>query len=617
MNDKPAEYRAAGWWGTVRRRKVVEWSLAYAAGAWGLLQGLQFLAQVYGWPTEVLRFVTLAFALGLPLVLVLAWYHGDRGEQRVKGPEIMIIVLLFLVGGGIFWRYDRTSETTPAPTAPATATATDTSIAVLPFVNMSADKEQEYFADGIAEELLNLLAQVPGLRVIARTSSFSFKGKNVEIAEIARRLHVANVLEGSVRRSGERIRVTAQLVRASDSSHLWSKTYDRNLTDVFAVQEEIARDVAQALSVKLDVVTLNRAQGGTTNIDAYDRYLRWRQLVFSDAWDAEHDRQRVQMAREAVALDPGFVLAWDALADSLNDLAGEVGGSQAEQLRAEAAQVRARILELAPGSLTVKRERAYQLWREGQRANAIALAREIMESGPLTYEHAFPYINLIFAVGHLDETVALVEQLRAIEPLSMFLSRDLQFDYIAARRYDQAEAEYRRSLALEGSHLEPTFVALMRALARERADVGALRELHRRMLNELEDPDPPFFRDLGAVLHDRAAMLAILRRAAADPVYRSGDASLFLQLHLADALGDADLAAAVLRDILELRADFKQGRMPYGDYFVLWTAPYSGLRAHPDFKRLLIETGVAEYWRQTGKWGDGCRPLGADNFKCQ
>lgn len=617
MNDKPAEYRAAGWWGTVRRRKVVEWSLAYAAGAWGLLQGLQFLAQVYGWPTEVLRFVTLAFALGLPLVLVLAWYHGDRGEQRVKGPEIMIIVLLFLVGGGIFWRYDRTSETTPAPTAPATATATDTSIAVLPFVNMSADKEQEYFADGIAEELLNLLAQVPGLRVIARTSSFSFKGKNVEIAEIARRLHVANVLEGSVRRSGERIRVTAQLVRASDSSHLWSKTYDRNLTDVFAVQEEIARDVAQALSVKLDVVTLNRAQGGTTNIDAYDRYLRWRQLVFSDAWDAEHDRQRVQMAREAVALDPGFVLAWDALADSLNDLAGEVGGSQAEQLRAEAAQVRARILELAPGSWTVKRERAYQLWREGQRANAIALAREIMESGPLTYEHAFPYINLIFAVGHLDETVALVEQLRAIEPLSMFLSRDLQFDYIAARRYDQAEAEYRRSLALEGSHLEPTFVALMRALARERADVGALRELHRRMLNELEDPDPPFFRDLGAVLHDRAAMLAILRRAAADPVYRSGDASLFLQLHLADALGDADLAAAVLRDILELRADFKQGRMPYGDYFVLWTAPYSGLRAHPDFKRLLIETGVAEYWRQTGKWGDGCRPLGADNFKCQ
>ena len=136
-----------------------------------------------------------------------------------------------------------------------------------------------------------------------------------------------------MRKSGDRIRITAQLVAASDSSQLWSKTYDRNLTDVFAVQDEIARDVAQALSVKLDAVKLNTAQGGTTNVDAYDRYLRWRQLLFSEYYDEEHDRQRVRLAREAVALDPGFVLGWDALARSLNVLANEVDGEQAERLR--------------------------------------------------------------------------------------------------------------------------------------------------------------------------------------------------------------------------------------------------------------------------------------------
>ena len=144
--------------------------------------------------------------------------------------EFAILTLLLLLGGGAFWYYQRATETTAvtSPSAPsAPAFATDASIAVLPFVNMSPDKEQEYFADGISEELLNLLAQVPELRVIARTSSFSFKGKDVEIAEIARRLNVANVLEGSVRKSGDRLRITAQLVRASDSSHVWSETYDR------------------------------------------------------------------------------------------------------------------------------------------------------------------------------------------------------------------------------------------------------------------------------------------------------------------------------------------------------------------------------------------------------
>ncbi len=197
---------------------------------------------------------------------------------------------------------------------------------MLPFVDLSQAKDQEYLGDGLAEEILNQLAQVPALRLVGRTSSFSFKGKDDDLHTIGSKLGVAHLLEGSVRKSGDRIRITAQLVATSDSSQLWSKNYDRNLTDVFAVQDEIARDVAQALSVKLDAVKLNTAQGGTTNVDAYDRYLRWRQLLFSEFYDEEHDRERVRLAREAVALDPAFVLGWDALARSLGALANEVDG---------------------------------------------------------------------------------------------------------------------------------------------------------------------------------------------------------------------------------------------------------------------------------------------------
>jgi len=613
-----------GWWDALRRRKVVQWGILYVAGAWSFLQGFEFLSDTYAWPRQLQQFATLALLVGLPIVLVLAWYHGDRGQQRVTTAEVAIITLLLLIGGGALAYFQRNSEgageAAPAvpdvsePLAAPTALDARPSLAVLPFVDLSQAKDQEYLGDGLAEEILNQLAQVPALRLVGRTSSFSFKGKDDDLRTIGSKLGVAHLLEGSVRKSGDRIRITAQLAAASDSSQLWSKTYDRNLTDVFAVQDEIARDVAQALSVRLDAVKLNTAQGGTTNVDAYDRYLRWRQLLFSEYWDEEHDRQRVQLAREAVTLDPGFVLGWDALANSLDALAREVDGEQAERLREEVAQVRARIAALAPDHWIVKRDRAFALWREGKWAEAIALTREIMEGGPMSYERAYPHTELIFSVGHLDETVEVVEQLKAVEPLAMFISRDLQFDYTAARRIDDAEAEYRRSLSLEGNDEQPTGLAFHRMLARPDADPEALRDLHGRLTKSV---DWPFLLELGGVLGDRDAMLAILRKAAEDPAYGGGRPGIVFQMETADALGDADLAADALRRFLESSEGFDDGSMHHATYWQFWTAPHSGVRAHPEFKRLLIKTGVADYWRQTGRWGDGCKPVGADDFQCR
>jgi hypothetical protein len=210
--------------------------------------------------------------------------------------------------------------------------------------------------------------------------------------------------------------------------------------------------------------------------------------------------------------------------------------------------------------------------------------------------------------------VAVVEQLKVIEPLAMFISRDLQYDYTAARRFDDAEAEYQRSLSLECDTEQTTWLAFTRALARADADQKLLRDLHGQLARML---DWPFLRDLGGALNDRDAMLAILREAAADPAYGGSGGSLIFQKEVADALGDADLAAAALRRHLESIDGFADRSMRHTAYWEFWTSPHSGLRAHPDFKRLLIQTGVADYWRETGKWGDGCKPIGADDFQCE
>ena len=497
----------------------------------------------------------------------------------------------------------------------AEAGAQRPSLAVLPFADLSQARDQQYLADGLAEEILNQLAQSSALRVIGRTSSFSFRDVTGDLRRIGRQLDAAFLLEGSVRKDGERLRVTAQLIRADDGSHLWSKTYARELRDVFAVQDDIARDVALALSVRLDVATYNREQGGTTHVEAYERYLRWRDIVMREQFDLPHDRERVQLAREMLALDADCVLCRDALASSLLAVAREVGGTQADILRAEARQVREDITRMAPDSWVARRDRANALWRDGRRAEAITLAAVVAGNGPLSKERVWDYSYMLYAMGHIEDTIALVERVRAVEPRALFLSRDLQYDYTAARRYEDAEAEYHRGREFDGSQMEPDYVAFIRQLAGRRpGGLQELRDLHRRLLQHGRTFDTPFFRDLGAVLDSREAMLGLVRKALADEAY--GGAS-HVWVNVADALGDADLAVVALRRSLEAKEGFREGSMSQTAYADLWVSPYSGLRAHPEFKKLLVETGVADYWRQTGRWGDGCGPSGEDDFHCR
>lgn len=286
---EPVDSLDTGLIAALRRRKVVQWAVAYAAGAWLVLQVTGFLADAFHWPDVTKRVATLVLLSGLPLAIVRAWFHGARGQQRTGVAEVAILAAVLAVAGGTIWWYLGTASR-GSPPAPPTASApphatqprpapSGKSIAVLPFVALSQGEDDVYFADGLTEEILNALTQVPELLVTARTSAFHFRNANLPVTEVARQLGVANVLEGSVRRSGDRVRITAQLIRANDGFHLWSQDYDREAADAIDIQEDIAQRVAAALDVLLDQSSRAAMQRALSrNVDAFVAYQKGRHL---------------------------------------------------------------------------------------------------------------------------------------------------------------------------------------------------------------------------------------------------------------------------------------------------------------------------------------------------
>ncbi len=331
-------------WQRLKQRKLVQWALAYVAAVFALLQGIDIVATKFGWPDLVERGLIIAACIGFFIALLLAWYHGERGVQRVSRIELVILTLLLAIGGALMWwlapaTHPPLNATAPALTEPSTA---DTkSIAVLPFENLSEDKDNEFFSDGLSEEILNSLARIDGLRVIGRTSSFQFKGKDVDSRAIGERLGVANLLEGSVRREGERARITAQLIRASDGTQLWSQTYDRTVKDSLAVQLDIAEQVAGVLNVVLDDRQRERMRAaGVKNVDAFIAYQKgWKLYIDAHRKPGVNLIDGLRLANvefeKAIALDPDFSFAYFAEADLYEHILIADGQSQADRLDAQ------------------------------------------------------------------------------------------------------------------------------------------------------------------------------------------------------------------------------------------------------------------------------------------
>ena len=435
-------------WDRLRRRKVVQWGIAYAAGAWGFLQGLAYVSTLLNWPAQLQKLTGLAQLIGLPVVLVLAWFHGERGHRRVTRSELAILTLLFLAGGGLFWRYQHTSgtanvATSPTTIAPAAAIADDNSIAVLPFVNMSSDQEQEYFSDGLSEELLNLLAQVPDLKVIARTSSFAFKGKEAGIREIAKALNVAHVLEGSVRNSGDTLRITAQLIRASDSSHLWSQTYDRPMTDVFKVQDEIAAAVVDELKIKL----LNGAPMlRVTDPQAYALFLQAREISRQGTESALE--QSISLYKQALAIDPAYVAALVGLSEAYSSQVDIYARPASDGIRLARDAIEKALAIDPKFALALARLGLIAGWYEH---DLVAGARHIEHA--LALQPANPDILVLAAglarrLGRFDQAIAMSEFLLIRDPVNVFGGYELATSYYYVGRLDEAIATYRNDIRL-------------------------------------------------------------------------------------------------------------------------------------------------------------------------
>jgi TolB-like protein/Tfp pilus assembly protein PilF len=381
----------------------------------------------------------------------------------------------------------RTPAPEARPAAPTAAMGSGPSIAVLPFVNMSRDEENEYFADGLSEELLNVLAKIRGLRVASRTSAFFFKGKTMDIPSVAQKLGVATILEGSVRKSGKRVRITAQLIDVASDSHLWSSTYDRELDDIFTVQDDIAQSVVtelrQALLGERTGAALRAAAraevqaaaaGRTDNPESHRLYLQGR--FFLERTTEADTARAVELFRNAISLDPGFALGWAGLSHAQALQAGH-GWSNIEEGYKAAREAAVRALGLAPDLAEAHTALGGVLmshdwkWKE-----ALESLKRAYELAPGNVSVLRSYSGVIARMGRNEEALVLLRKAAALDPLSAATQRMLGMHCAIYHRYDEAEQALHRAIELNPTaglvHCFLSIVWLMRGNAAKALEVA-------------------------------------------------------------------------------------------------------------------------------------------------
>jgi TolB-like protein len=528
--------------------------------------------------------------------------HGAGRYRRIATVGAGMVALL-VVAGGIQWALTRGPGAVATPAAQNDQKAV--SLAVLPFADMSPAHDQEYFSDGLSEELLNQLAQIRDLKIAGRTSSFSFKGKNEDLRVIGRKLGVNHILEGSVRKDGERLRITAQLIDAANGTHVWSQTYDRQLKDVFEVQEAIAKDVAQALSITLDVGAMSRARGGTNDLAAYDKYLRAHTLLAQ--LGPQQLNEALQLYREAEVLDPMFARAWYehflALSRALVWLP-----EKATATRREMAEVAMHLESISPDAWWTHAMRSARFVDSYQWVKAETEAKSMQATAPPTEmpSVANAFASVYLAVGRAEETVALYQRARDADPLSLAVSGFLQLTLEGVGRNQEADAELERSRDFAGDHAIWEWNAVVRMWRRPDVAPAALNAQFQRFL-KIESLPMPINRYMSDKLYDVPAARAAIAKAFADPAYQDATRIGVLSIW-AHHYGNDELSlAAIRRATVDLHWTALQ---------ILWGPETGGFRNDPRFKQIVRDLKIVDYWRATGNWGDYCKPVGDDDFEC-
>jgi TolB-like protein/Tfp pilus assembly protein PilF len=588
----------------LQRRNVFRVAVLYLVAGWVILQVAQLLFDVLTLPDWTSRLVLGLLVLGFPLALIFSWVYeltpeGLKREHEVDrnqsitnatARKLDLIVgglLIVAIGMLAFDRYaDRDgraggSESRAAPAAAAAPLQTRTgraSIAVLPFVNMSEDKANDYFSDGLSEELLNVLSKVQGLRVIARTSSFAFKGKDATIADVAKALGVDHVLEGSVRKSGDRVRITAQLIRASDSSHLWSETYDRTLQDVFAIQDEISDEVVDALKVRLLGPNSSKAEvGGTTNARAYEAYLQGLYGVNQGQREATL-RKALTAFDQAIAEDPTYARAHAGRARTLSVLASngyEPFDSGFGRAREAAERAIALEPELAEGWLPL----AYitsTVDLDIPKAHAQFDRALALDPGSADVQGL--YSNFTLAIGLTDKAIEAGSKAVQLDPLAPRVHNSLATAYYGARRYDEALVVARRA-----ERLDPNFPGVHGGIGYVLLETGDLEEARAEFEKEVIE----WQRLTGLALAD--AKLGRAERARdelATAIERLGESAAYQYAEINAQLGRSDEAFRWL----EVARRIKDPGLS-----ILVSDPLMDpLRGDPRFKKLVRELGLED-----------------------
>ncbi len=531
----------------LRRRNVIRIAGLYLVGAWLIVQVASTVLPAFGGPSWALRAVITLLAIGLLPALILAWAFeltpdGFRRENTVDRAEsinpqtgrtldrVIMAVLSLALGYFAFDKFvlepqreaaeqqQKTLEVEAARKEGRSEARVesygDKSIAVLPFVDMSPDKDQEYFSDGISEELLNVLAKIPQLRVISRSSAFSFKGKDIPIPEIAQRLNVAHILEGSVRKAGNQVRITAQLIDARSDTHLWSETYDRPLENIFAVQDEIAAAVVAQLKLKLLGAAPTTKAGDPKG---YALFLQARQLGRQNT--AEGYERSIALYQQVLAIDANDPAAWDGLARNYMNQS-YYGLRPAEEAVRLAREAGGRALaidpDFAPAHVLLGRISADN---DGDLAAAARHLERALALEPANTDIIRNAAVLAANLGRLETSIELNEYVTAHDPVNATGHHNLGIDYRNAGRLDEAIASFRTALSLSPDYAGAQY-GIGVALLLEGDPAGALAAMQEeasevwRLLGL-----PMAWHALGKKSESDAALAELIRRTAKDGPY--------------------------------------------------------------------------------------------------
>jgi len=618
----------------LKRRNVFKVGVAYAIVGWLVIQIVATVFPILALPDWTTRFITIVIIIGFPLAILLAWiyeltpegikvttsagpdqYHTQTTGQRLNYfiIGVLVLVVAFMVVDIYVLKespevVEKTSNTSTVSETispeieveeKAKPAAPPNSIAVLPFADMSPDRDQDYFADGIAEELLNSLARIKDLEVRGRTSSFYFKGRNEDLQTISKLLNVKYLLEGSVRKAGNQARITVQMINTQSDEHLWSKTYDRELTDIFTIQDEIAESVATALSITLGVGDLGSTAGGTRNLAAYEAYLQG-QYQFQ-LYTPESILQAIEHYTRAVELDPDYALAWASLARGYGEYSFTFSaGTQDYAAKTAAAFQRAR--ELAPDLLKVLVMSAERSAYSGDYLAAENILKEAMaNSSTSDVETLAGYSQFLLSIGRATEAIPYLERVRRIDPLRQV--SDLAEAYARLGRYNDALAEVERILKLPNA---PEYMMHGTGLVFSMASGD--RVLVDKWLAEVIAREPPGLNIvMEELIDDPEAALTELQRVHADLPASASNLERMIISYWVAYFGDLDFALAILQTVYPDKAKANP---------LLWRPIWKDLRTLPGFKQVVIDLGLVDYWRTTGNWGDFCHPVGDNDFEC-